>query len=416
MLDFATVQLSVLTLNVWALPLGLADDEETRIQAIAKRFPDFDADVMAFQEVWTQSSLRVLTEGGRRAGYKAIWHRPAGTGSSGLLVLSRLPIVRRRFVPFRVEGLPERIDHSDYYGGKGFALLELATQAGRVTLLDTHLHARYAPDAASDTYLEMRVAQVVQIAAEVATIAQPLVAMGDFNLREGEAEYTILLGLTGWVDAAAERNQRQATIVPGNTYRGPGSHSKGQRIDYVFTHDGLDRAITPESTQRVFDEALDAKGRRIDYSDHAGVQATLRLGGPPHRRKAPSNQALVQARKLLEQGLENARARENVQLGGAAGVLALAGLSEIGARRVRRRAFLRAAGVAGAGVAGLLGWLALGPSSTQTAGFEAVLEDLSGLAIANPTAAGHPLDVSLTQTDPGVRPGPARRAEPALAS
>ena len=46
MLDFATVQLSVLTLNVWALPLGLADDEETRIQAIAKRFPEFDADVM----------------------------------------------------------------------------------------------------------------------------------------------------------------------------------------------------------------------------------------------------------------------------------------------------------------------------------------------------------------------------------
>ena len=382
------MRLRVLTLNVWALPLGIAPDSEERIRAIGEKLPEWKADIVGFQEAWTPAARDTLLSLGARAGYGHTWLRPQASGGSGLLVLSRFPIAERRFEPFGVKGAAERIDHSDYYGGKGFALLGIDTPRGPITLVNTHLHARYAPSLASDTYLETRVAQAVQIAAALESVSDPLVALGDFNLREGEPEYGVLAGLTGWTDVASALDRRQATIAPGNAYREADSTALGDRIDYVFTRDGDRRALRPVTVRRVFDSPIAIAGRASSYSDHAGVWAELELGGPPVSRPAANPTALANARTLLERGLEKARTRQDYEMVSAAGAGALAVGAEIGAHRAQRRGFLRALAVLGLAASGGLGWLAWKPSSERILGFQAALSDLGTWEKAPSGAAG----------------------------
>ncbi len=68
------MQLRLLTLNVWALPWPVSRDTSTRLRAISRKLPEIEADVVAFQEVWTRGAAAALLEGGRGAGYSNTWH------------------------------------------------------------------------------------------------------------------------------------------------------------------------------------------------------------------------------------------------------------------------------------------------------------------------------------------------------
>ena len=77
--------------------------------------------------------------------------------------------------------------------------------------MNTHLHARYGAPTGQDQYLEVRIAQVVQICATLQAVNEPLIAMGDFNCRAGESEYRILEGLCGWTDLGVQFDATQPT-------------------------------------------------------------------------------------------------------------------------------------------------------------------------------------------------------------
>ena len=201
------------TLNTWALPEPLADRVLARMRAIGSRIGQFDLDVIAFQEIWRSDARQILEAAGQRAGLPHRWHSGAHLGGSGLLVLSRFPIEKARFERFDLGGLARRIDHGDYWGGKGFVQLRLATDAGPLTFIDTHLHARYSGDVAHQ-YRGHRVGQIVQLAMGSIETTDPVIAAGDFNFTEGQPEYQVLTGLTGMRDAAAELDRRQLNFTP----------------------------------------------------------------------------------------------------------------------------------------------------------------------------------------------------------
>ena len=79
------MSIRVATLNTWSLPGPLARDTRKRIRAIGAALPDLDADLIAFQEVWTSASRRVLISSAAQAGYAHAWHRPESFGGSGLV-------------------------------------------------------------------------------------------------------------------------------------------------------------------------------------------------------------------------------------------------------------------------------------------------------------------------------------------
>ena len=238
----ASMRLRLLTANIWGLPWPVGRDLPARLRAIAAALPDLDVDVAAFQEVWTQDARDSLIAAGRDAGLDFVWHRPSTLSGSGLLVLTRLPILEAHFELFSLGGFPERIDHADYYGGKGFGNLTLDTQAGPVSLFVTHLQASYV-ERDQDEYVGHRTAQVVDMAAALARVRNPVVVLGDLNFEEAHEEHSILTGLTSLRDAAIVLDQRENTALISNSYRTP-QFGSGQ-TNRLCVHTTRHASVTP---------------------------------------------------------------------------------------------------------------------------------------------------------------------------
>lgn len=344
------MQLRVLTLNAWALPEPLSSDVSGRMRRIGEALPRLDADVVALQEIWTQGARKQLVDAGHRAGYEHIWHNRAAFGGSGLMLLSRLPFARPQFRRFALGGLPQRVQHGDYYGGKGFAQVELTTPEGALCLFITHLQARYGDRSGPDEYLGQRAAQVVEIAASVSRRPEPSLALGDFNLREGHPEYRVLLGLTGFRDAAVELDWRQDTSRISRPSSDP-DEPRTERIDFVFVRAGATSAAAPVRIRRVLDEGFEEPEQPRLYSDHCGLLADIEIRGAAGRTHRPSTETLQLAEQLLARGAEQASQRRNqhrrMAALGAGTSLALLGTA--GRIVPPRRHLLRAAVLVGAG-------------------------------------------------------------------
>jgi len=342
------MRIRVATLNVWALPGPLAPNVGARMQAIGQRLASLDLDAIAFQEVWTEGARNRLVAAGRAAGLPGAWHHPAGFGG-GLLVLTRLPIRSARFDPFSLRGNPIRPDHPDYYGGKGWATLELATRAGPLMFVDTHLHARYTRDV-PHAYRAHRVGQIAELALASRELQHPVVMLGDFNFGDDNPEHAILTGLTGLSDVAAELDTPSATVLRENPYRAY-SRKPDRRVDYVFARDGGGTAVVPLRTRRVFDERLDLDGAPASCSNHAGVFAELELvPGAGRALAGPSPSAVSLASQFLSEGRHQAKQRRRGDRAWAGAGLGAAALASLGMRapRVSRRRLLRTALQAGA--------------------------------------------------------------------
>lgn len=335
------MRLRILSLNVWGLPWRLARDTGLRMHAIAGQLSELAADVVCLQEIWTQGDREILLQGARRAGLTHIWHRPAALGGSGLLVCSRLPISAAHFGRFRLAGLPQRVHHADYFGGKGYAILTLETDAGPLAVLATHLHAGYVDAGETDEYAGMRVAQVVEIAHALRAVASPVIAAGDFNMQEGAPEYEILTGLTGLVDSAARLERRQPSCLAPHPYRA--ENAVEERIDFIFARAGAERDAVPREIQRVLDQPIEAEGGPQAYSDHAGLLAEIEIrprATSTESRAEPAEDSLEAAAEraddYLARGRTVARERQHSERRWAASGLLVALLGGAGAQRARR--------------------------------------------------------------------------------
>lgn len=346
------VRLRIATLNAWALPWPVGRLVPERMRAIGAALPSLDADVVALQEVWREDAQRGLLAASARHGYAHRWRPPGDAdGASGLLLLSRLPLRDVRLERYWLRGLPERVWQGDYHGHKGFVRARLVTPGGEVCLVNTHLHAQYGP-AYREDYRGFLAGEVVQLAAALAATTQPVVAAGDFNLREDQPEYRVLRGLTGLRDLAAELDAREDTSRRAKAYN-RGRPDPDARIDYVFARDGEGRALRALRVRRIFDEEIEVAGAPGAYSDHDGVLAELELepraapvraaGGDGASPSGADPGAVETARRLLADGRARAESRREGRRWSAGGAALGAVLGLAGARtaEISRRRWLR---------------------------------------------------------------------------
>ncbi len=358
------MRLRVLTLNVWGLPAPAGHDVEERLSLVLRDLAPLACDVALFQEVWTETGRRQLVEGARGLGFPHAWadSRPATTrgaagNGGGLVAVSRLPIRSARFRPYTLCGLPQRLLQMDYYAGKGLLRLDVEVGGTPVALFSTHLHARYAPAEVQDDYVGHRTGEVLELGREVRAVPGPVVAVGDFNMRDSAPEYEVLLGLTGFVDSAAALGAREPTSTLQNAYRLARGSLTESRIDYVFCRSGEQQGATPVAVRRVFDQPVTVAGETAAYSDHAGVLADVEIGGPGRPRPAIVPGTRAAAAELLREGRRQALARRRDERIGT-GVAAAAALGAVRVARhddLTRRGFLRASAWGGAGLFGLSG-------------------------------------------------------------
>lgn len=328
------------TLNVWALPSPFGHAVAARLRAIANEIERLDADVVAFQEVWTGTARRELERAGAACGLVHAWAGGGTLGGAGLLVLSRWPLSRGHLARFSLPQLPPRPDHPDYYVSKGYIEVEVETPDGPLHLVTTHLQARYGRHVRHE-YRPERVGQVVELAMGIDRVRAPVVVLGDFNFREHDDEYRVLEGLTHLRDAAAEVDMRRPTVEAANPFRKRGQTAK--RIDYAFVRDGDDLGLRVLRAERAFDSTFPMNGRAGTFSDHAGLIVELDMHASPRPRQAPQPGAARLATAILAQGRERAEHARRELLAGGSGLLA-AGALALGSRNavLSRRRLLRA--------------------------------------------------------------------------
>lgn len=336
----------IATLNIWALPFSIADSVSDRVDAIARRLGELGADVIAFQEVWIGDVRHCLVAAGVDSGYPEAWYDPEATGG-GLLVLSRYPILEAHFHSYLLRGLPQRPDQGEYYAGKGFLHLRLDTKRGPVSVLNTHLHAQYAAGTESD-YTGMQTGQIVQLAAYLAGLSDPVLAPGDFNVHERSAAYRVLLGLSGLEDSAVTLDHRQATVRRSNPYR-EGKIGPDSRVDYVLYRSGDRQGVRPVSIERIFDDPFQVDGGVAAHSDHDGLLAEFQLTDQSDCKfTGPKSEIVELAFELLEDGRAGAE-QGQLHKRFAAGACLVAGTLPLNERfrsRLSRRRFLKGVSLA----------------------------------------------------------------------
>jgi len=351
------VSLRIGTFNVWGLPetFGFGDDVSSRMRIIAERVSRSDLDVLLIQEAWTEEVRETLVGGALAAGYEVA----AGPDASGgLMTLSRRPIRSARFDRFHFRGDPERLAQGEFLGGKGFQTMLIEGDSGPLSLINTHLHARYRRSRPR-LNSAVRTAQILQIVGRLSELDGTAVVGGDFNCTLEDPEYAIFRGLSGVVELGG--GSRHPTLSRTNYYK-RNRQGQDKRIDFLFVRPGKGFTWSVADARLFFAEP--ARIRDIDrsLSDHFGFRADLSVESSAAQSISSKAATLDPrtfdlARSLLEVGRVEADRRERAHFESSAAWV-VAGALACGVRRhptLGRRCFLR-------GVAGAAAWCALVPA------------------------------------------------------
>ncbi|WP_433475300.1 endonuclease/exonuclease/phosphatase family protein [Spirillospora sp. CA-142024] len=248
------MQARVLTFNTL-----FKGETRARMGVLAELIEQADYDVVCLQEVISPRVLALLRRTAASYPHIACVPRfPLVRG--GLVTLSRHPVTRRHFEPFTLV----RPARPEWLLSKGALFTRIRLPGGFLTVVNTHLSANMDMDwSPSNAYTKVEESELRELAAAVNRIdrAEPLVAMGDFNVPRDSDYFQGFLSTTGLRDALAGDNEP--------TYRP--EYADIGAIDQLVVRPGLEA-----TTRLVFKEEVRLpNGRSAVLSDHYGIEATL---------------------------------------------------------------------------------------------------------------------------------------------
>ena len=161
----SVLSLRVACLNVWAVPIA-SKDLDARFARMLPALRALAPDLVCLQEVFLESTRSRIV-----AGLGPSWSCTAGT-AGGLLVASRLPIERSAYTAFPIH--PE-LSLTERLARKGFLEVIVASPAGRLRVVTTHLAAEWSEDGARKQQ------QDFLLEALGGRVELPLLLAGDLN-------------------------------------------------------------------------------------------------------------------------------------------------------------------------------------------------------------------------------------------
>jgi endonuclease/exonuclease/phosphatase family metal-dependent hydrolase len=232
-----------------------------RYPKIARELERLDPDIILLQEAWTAKARRSAPAGGRWAVARADGQHTFFQ-QSGLITLSKFPILGGQFYPFSRAAYPDR------FVNKGALKVTVRLPDGRMlNVWNVHLQ-----DGGS---AELRLSQVRELAARVQAADDGQVA----DLVGGDFNCTPRSDLCGeLVKSLGPSVQQLGGAEPFVTWDGlsakPGA---GQTLDYIFIR-GQEILQNPQAAPRaVF--AAGSPDQRL--SDHLGMEAVVDLSPAP---------------------------------------------------------------------------------------------------------------------------------------
>ncbi|KAF9113827.1 phospholipase C type enzyme [Mortierella sp. AM989] len=299
-------ELSVLTLNCWGLKFS--GSRRDRITAIGHYLSDASLgyDIVGLQEVWLNEDFLLIGDLTKDS-LPFSKHWASGLFGSGLVILSKYPILKTSLRRYALNGDPGRILHGDWFDGKSCAsVVVVHPRIGEIRVFNTHLHATYSPVVALDIYLGCRLAQAWEMAQLIQTavaLGTHVIALGDINSAPNSLAVQLLTQYAGLTDSwkslhpvlqipalkglSPEEGIRMLGITcdtPLNSWTNraawPNSLTKdpiGERLDYIFFRDRSE--LTCTKTQVVLQEKVAGIGKSKaalkHMSDHFAVHSVF---------------------------------------------------------------------------------------------------------------------------------------------
>jgi endonuclease/exonuclease/phosphatase family metal-dependent hydrolase len=256
-----TIDLRIVSFNVWGLPGWMNGAPEDRYPRIAEQLEELQPDLVLLQEVWTKNA-RASSPAGRE--WSTAWSSGQANifKENGLLTISRHPILGGEFHPFRAAALPDSLVK------KGALKVTIELPDGfRLNVWNVHLQAGGA-----DTIRSRQVAELVNWvhAAQDGQIAD--VVAGDFNCTPESQQYRTLLQQIG-PSVQAISGEPGFTTFDGLSKRS----GAGQILDHAFI-----RIVSAVEGVKASPRALFTAQRMKDrLSDHLGVEIALKFAISP---------------------------------------------------------------------------------------------------------------------------------------
>ncbi|XP_018010512.1 putative neutral sphingomyelinase [Hyalella azteca] len=310
----------VLTLNIWGIPF-VSKDREARISAICQQICSASEpfNFLFLQEVWSSQDYTTIA-----AKLKEVLPHShffySGVVGAGLCIFSKSPLTSIHFHPWSVNGLPHKVYHGDWWGGKGVGFCRTQVNGINFILATTHLHAVYHH--LQDEYLHHRVVQAYetsQVLDWCSSADSVVILGGDLNCEPHEVPYRLLRDNAQLRDAFFDAPNKPVDGI-GATNETPGNILSYICIYYslltwVKAHIGImgnERADAVAKLGHHLDHSAlfplpcsDALAG-LRFSDHEAVRAvfsltrkhdtdlddeTLSSNGPsPHRFLAPATE------------------------------------------------------------------------------------------------------------------------------
>jgi len=251
------LNLRLVTYNIWGLPSWMTGARPGRFPQIAQELERLNPDIILLQEAWTPEARKSAPTNDAWAIARAAGQEKFSQ-QSGLMTLSKWPVIGGGFYPFSRAAFPDRLVN------KGVLKVTVQLPDGN-SLNIWNVHMQQGGSA------QLRMSQVSELVARVQAARDGQIADiigGDFNCTPESSVCQELMASLG------PSVQSSGGSKPFVTWDGLSTKSgAGQTIDYVFI---LERTPLEElhAMQRV---AFTASNPEQRLSDHLGIEAEVSL-------------------------------------------------------------------------------------------------------------------------------------------
>ena len=256
-----SLSLKVVTYNIWGLPSWMTGAPSGRYPRIERELERLNPDVILLQEAWTAKARKAAPANGRwgiarAAGQHTFFQQ------SGLVTLSKFPILGGAFYPFSLASFPDRLVN------KGVLKITVQLPGGQVlNVWNVHLQDGGPP--------EVRRSQIRQLLSRVRAAEDDQVADlvgGDFNCTPESSLCRELVDALG--PSLLQSESGPASVTWDGLSAKPGA---GETLDNIFLR-ACNRCPHPQGASHVVFTATSLSHR---LSDHFGIEALFDLRGAP---------------------------------------------------------------------------------------------------------------------------------------
>jgi endonuclease/exonuclease/phosphatase family metal-dependent hydrolase len=265
----------VATFNAWLIPL-VAEDRPARLARLPGALRALDLDVVCLQEVWLPADRRAIREA-----LKDVYPHAVLAGG-GLMMLSKLPVARSRFVKFPAY---KGLSVGELIAAKGLLDATLRTPVGPVRVVTSHLALAFGEDNPRSKQLRFLLDHLKGLRTEPVLLAADL---NTWPVDKGRLtdDYRSIIA-EGFVDTKPPVRKHDQRWHPGEPtrYGWPREKEKPEKgwyPDHLLFRPGRTLSVK----LRAFRMRLDTPETAL--SDHNLLQADLRLVA---RKPAPKAEA-----------------------------------------------------------------------------------------------------------------------------